>query len=72
MWPLSHVVGSLVHDRGRDVGCKTVANMIKQLFDTEFGVFMHTATGREAIRALEYSIPADLAAHINFVHPTVS
>ena len=43
-----------------------------QLFATEFGMFMHTATGREAIRALEYSIPADLAAHINFVHPTVS
>ena len=43
-----------------------------QLFATTFGVFKHTATGRKATRALEYSIPADLAAHVALVHPTVS
>ena len=42
-----------------------------ELLDTEFSTFKHTDTGDETIRTLAYSIPADLAGHINVVHPTI-
>ena len=42
------------------------------LFDANFSVFTHVATGKQAIRTLAYSVPAILADHIDFVHPTIS
>lgn len=42
------------------------------LFDTEFSVFTHTASGQKSIRALSYSIPTDLVGHLDLVHPTVT
>ncbi|KAF7375848.1 Peptidase S53 domain-containing protein [Mycena sanguinolenta] len=42
------------------------------LLSTEFSVFAHVESGKTSIRTLEYSIPADLQAHIDGVHPTVS
>lgn len=43
-----------------------------ELFKTEFSMYTHSDTGREAIRTLSYSIPADLVGHLDLVHPTVS
>ncbi|KAI0329229.1 family S53 protease [Cubamyces sp. BRFM 1775] len=40
------------------------------LFDADFTVFNHTATGTTSIRTLSYSIPADLQGKLDFVHPT--
>lgn len=42
------------------------------LFDTEFSVFTHTASGQKSIRTLSYSIPTDLVGHLDLVHPTVT
>lgn len=43
-----------------------------ELFDADFSIFTHEATGKEAVRTLAYSIPADLKGHIDFVHPTTA
>ena len=43
-----------------------------QLLNTEFSVYTHTPTGKQVIRTTEYSLPHGLAAHIDFVHPTIS
>jgi tripeptidyl-peptidase-1 len=42
------------------------------LLATEFAAFQHTATGKQSIRTLSYSVPAALQSHIKFVHPTVA
>ncbi|KAI0700484.1 family S53 protease [Cytidiella melzeri] len=42
------------------------------LLDADFSVFTHAETGKEAIRTLSYSIPADLQGHLDLVHPTIT
>ncbi|OCH90805.1 family S53 protease [Obba rivulosa] len=46
------------------------ASKANELFDADFTVFTHESTGKQAIRTLAYSLPADLQGHIDFVHPT--
>ncbi|KAI0795785.1 family S53 protease [Abortiporus biennis] len=43
-----------------------------ELLDADFSVFKHLDTGDESIRTLAYSIPSDLADHIELVHPTIT
>ncbi|KAJ6489757.1 family S53 protease-like protein [Mycena sanguinolenta] len=42
------------------------------LLSTQFSIFNYVETGKTSIRTLEYSIPAELQQHIDFVHPTTS
>ncbi|KAI0055948.1 family S53 protease [Artomyces pyxidatus] len=42
------------------------------LFDTQFSTFVHVKTGITSVRTLEYSIPAALQGHLDFVHPTIT
>lgn len=42
------------------------------LFDTEFHSFIHSPSGKRAIRTLQYSIPKYLRSHISIVHPATS
>lgn len=42
------------------------------LFSANYSVITHSATGKQTVRTLAYSIPADLADHLDFVHPTIS
>ncbi|KAA1475871.1 family S53 protease [Dentipellis sp. KUC8613] len=49
----------------------TVAQASKA-FATEFSTFTHQASGKTSVRTLEYSIPATLQGHLDFVHPTVT
>ncbi|KAJ7264084.1 family S53 protease-like protein [Mycena haematopus] len=42
------------------------------LLSTQFSIFTHIDTGKTSIRTLEYSIPAALQGHIDFIHPTTS
>ncbi|TFY50872.1 hypothetical protein EVJ58_g10852 [Rhodofomes roseus] len=42
------------------------------LLGANFSVFTKSATGQQAIRTLNYSIPSDLTDHLDLVHPTVS
>lgn len=43
-----------------------------ELFETEFSIYTHDATGKQAIRTLSYSIPTELVGHLDLVHPTVT
>ncbi|KAJ7144419.1 family S53 protease [Mycena epipterygia] len=42
------------------------------LLSTDFSIFTHVDSGVTSIRTLEYSVPAALAEHIQFFHPTTS
>ncbi|KZT03971.1 family S53 protease [Laetiporus sulphureus 93-53] len=42
------------------------------LLSADYSLFTHEATGQQTLRTLNYSIPVDLANHVNFVHPTVT
>lgn len=43
-----------------------------ELFGTDFSVYTHTDSGTDIIRTMSYSVPSDLSAHIDLVHPTTS
>ncbi|KAI0045767.1 family S53 protease [Auriscalpium vulgare] len=49
----------------------SVAQANKLLY-TNFSIFEHQASGKRSVRTLAYSLPADLKAHVNFVHPTTT
>jgi tripeptidyl-peptidase I len=43
-----------------------------KIFNADFSVFTHQASGEKAIRTLSYSVPAALKNHIQFIHPTTA
>lgn len=43
-----------------------------ELFDADFSVFTHQASGQESIRTLSYSIPSELKGQLDLVHPTIT
>ena len=43
-----------------------------ELFDADFAVYTHPASGKQTIRTMSYSIPTALDGHLDFVHPTIS
>ena len=43
-----------------------------ELFDADFAVYTHAATGTQAVRTMRYSVPLELDGHLDFVYPTVS
>lgn len=54
------------------IGISVPVEDANALFDADFAVFTHAATGKNIVRTLSYSLPADLKEHIDLVHPTVS
>ncbi|KAJ3557973.1 hypothetical protein NM688_g1183 [Phlebia brevispora] len=50
----------------------TTVSVANELLAANFSLFTHTETGEQSIRTLNYSIPANLAGHLDFVHPTIS
>lgn len=42
------------------------------LFNANYSVFRHDATGSQITRTLSYSIPAILQGHLELVHPSIS
>ncbi|KAI0062179.1 subtilisin-like protein [Artomyces pyxidatus] len=42
-----------------------------ELLDADFSTFKDQETGKQTIRTLSYSVPAELKSHITFVHPTI-
>ena len=64
--------GNSVSDTGDWLSVTMPVQTANDLFDANFSVFTHVATGKQAIRTFAYSIPAILADHIDFVHPTIS
>lgn len=43
-----------------------------RMFGAQFGAFTHAPSGARLVRTMEYSLPADVAPHVQLVHPTVS
>lgn len=44
----------------------------EELLNAKYNLYTHKASGNQAIRTLEYSLPKDVAQHINAIHPTTS
>lgn len=42
------------------------------LFNAQFNVYKHEASGKESVRTLEYSLPAEVRGLVGAVHPTTS
>jgi tripeptidyl-peptidase I len=47
------------------------AGKANNMLHANFTLFNHTGSGKQTIRTLAYSIPAELQSHIDLVHPTV-
>ncbi|KIJ35837.1 hypothetical protein M422DRAFT_180170 [Sphaerobolus stellatus SS14] len=43
-----------------------------ELFGAQFSVFTNEASGQQAIRTMEYSIPTSLKGHVELIHPTIT
>ena len=52
------------------LGFSVPVSKANELFDADFSVFSHVATGKRQIRTLSYSIPSSLNNHVDLVHPT--
>lgn len=71
-WLSSHNISAKRSNKaGNWVSIDVPVHKANKLLDTDFTTFTHVATGKRSIRALSYSIPEDLRAHIDLVHPTV-
>ncbi|KAJ3857079.1 subtilisin-like protein [Lentinula lateritia] len=42
------------------------------MLNATYGVYEHTASGKQSVRTLEYSVPEELGEHIRAIHPTTS
>ncbi|KAK7024068.1 subtilisin-like protein [Favolaschia claudopus] len=72
-WLSSHGVESTTLTPAGDWISFTVpVSKAREMLNAEFSVFTHIDSGKESIRTLEYSLPAELAAHINLISPTTS
>jgi tripeptidyl-peptidase-1 len=58
--------------QGDWLGFSTTVSKASELFDAEFWNFRHLDTGKEEIRTLAYSIPAEMKSHIELAHPMIS
>lgn len=47
------------------------AGKANKMLNADFSLFTHAGSGKQTIRTLAYSIPAELQNHIDLVHPTV-
>ena len=54
------------------LGFETTVGKANELFDADYQVFTHSATGARTVRTLEYSLPAELSGHLEVVHPTTA
>ena len=54
------------------LGFSAPVSKANEMFDADFSVYMHAATGRELVRTLSYSIPSTLQEHLDIVHPTTT
>jgi tripeptidyl-peptidase I len=72
-WLLAHgIVPKTLVGHGDWLGFSTTVGQASELFDTEFLNVRHLDTGKEDVRTLAYSIPADLKPHIELVYPMIS
>ncbi len=66
------ITGTAISSTGDWIALEVPVSKANELFDADFSVFTHDQTGKQAIRTLSYSIPAELQGHLDLVHPTVT
>ncbi|KAI0806616.1 family S53 protease [Fomes fomentarius] len=66
------ITGTTISSTGDWIALEIPVSKANELFDADFSVFTHEETGKQAIRTLSYSIPAELQGHLDLVHPTVT
>lgn len=64
------ITATTLSPAGDWLGFSVPVSKANEMFDADFSVFNHTATGSQTIRTLSYSIPTSLKQHLDFVHPT--
>jgi tripeptidyl-peptidase I len=47
------------------------AGKANKMLNADFSLFTHEGSGKQTVRTLAYSLPAELQNHIDLVHPTV-
>ncbi|KAI0062178.1 family S53 protease [Artomyces pyxidatus] len=71
-WLSSHGVSATAATPAGDwLKLSLTVEQANELLDADFSTFTHQETGKQTIRTLSYSVPAELKSHVTFVHPTV-
>ncbi|KZP20560.1 subtilisin-like protein [Athelia psychrophila] len=68
----NHLASTSVSLSGSTFQVSLPVSKANEMLGTNFHVFRENTTGKQAIRALSYSIPANLKGHLDHVHPTVN
>lgn len=65
--------GSIQVPRSKSwVHFETTASQLESVLKTKYHVYTHATRESESIGADEYSLPAEIAEHVDFVHPGVA
>ncbi|EIW61085.1 subtilisin-like protein [Trametes versicolor FP-101664 SS1] len=64
--------GTPISPAGDWIAVQVPVSKANKLLGAQFSVFQDDATGRQVIRTLSYSIPAELKDHLDLVHPTIT
>ncbi|KZP14825.1 family S53 protease [Athelia psychrophila] len=66
------VEASTMSPAGDWLGFSIPISKANDMFNADFSVYQHVASGTEQIRTLSYSIPSSLSGHLDYVHPTTN
>lgn len=64
--------GTPISPAGDWIAVQVPVSKANKLLGAQFSVFNDDATGRQVVRTLSYSIPAELKGHLDLVHPTIT
>ncbi|KAJ7062177.1 hypothetical protein C8F01DRAFT_1136766 [Mycena amicta] len=68
----NHIAYGAVRSEASILDIQILVDQANELLGTQFFHFMHIDSGETSIRALNYSIPASLRPHIDFINPIIS
>lgn len=72
-WLASHGISAEnITPAGDWISVSVPVSKANELLNTQYSVYTHKASGKQAIRTLEYSLPQSVAQHIKAIHPTTS
>lgn len=66
------LTASVISSAGDWLAVDVPLSKANELLGADYSVFTHVETGKQTIRTLSYSIPANLTGHLDLVHPTIS
>ncbi|EPT01830.1 hypothetical protein FOMPIDRAFT_1119556 [Fomitopsis schrenkii] len=68
----SNINATTISHGGDWLAISLPVSQANEMLDADFSVFTHDESGTQIIRALQYSIPEDLAGHLQVVHPVTT